>query len=111
MLGLRWDLPLWPHVSVPSCGCAFEDKTAQPCATAAPLTSVQLGQGRVWLEWPSAVPETQTRTSGFPRTCLRLRDPRAVCRISPAVSGLVGKVPCCASVAEVTLLTVRELLV
>lgn len=88
------------RVSVPSCICSYEDRKAQPCATAAPPTSVQLGQGRVWLQCPSAVPETQTRTSGFPRTCLRLKETRAVCGIRPAISRLVGMAPCCESVCR-----------
>lgn len=62
----------------PSHICSYEDKKAKPCATAAPPASVQLGQGRVWLQCPSAVPETQTRTSGFPCTCLQLKETHAV---------------------------------
>lgn len=85
-------------------------KKAQPCATATPPTSVQLGQGRVWLQWYDAVPETQTRTSGLPCACLQLKATRADCGISPAISGLIGMAPCCDSTAEVTLLTVWELL-
>lgn len=88
------------RVSVPSGICSCEDKKAQPCATAAPPASVQLGQGTVWLQCPSAVPETQTRTSGFPRTCLQLKETRAVCGIRPAISSLLGMAPCCEGVCR-----------